>query len=835
MNIFDPLISGSLSVSGSGHVSGNLTVLGTISGTTTNAISASHAAEYTLTSSFHQFTSSYTTSSFTGSFKGDGSGLINIPASGVTGLNLNKIISGSVSASISPDNGFEINTDITVSGHITPSVDNLYDLGSPTHQWRDVYISSGSLYIDGSKVLSSTTQELTITTNNGQSLKILEGTTDSIVLQTADGNIELKSNADGDILLDPTNGKILLKGPVEVLSGQKIQSSVGGTPVVFASDIVVSGSIELMGTIEGIDLTAFSSSVNGKLFDLENDVTSLNSFTSSANLRLNGLETESGSVRTTLNNYTSSTNDRLVSIETVTGSILSTNISQTNRLDSIEGKTGSYATTGSNRFNGNQTITGSLTITDNLTVLGSSSIIYSTASQLIVEDNVIIVNASYPAERFAGLEIHDSGSNGSVTASLFWDGLHNRFIYSNTSDSHYGGGMFIAGPRNTGSLGDEPGLTNGRIPKSIGGDHIGDSIINELSGNISISGSLVITGSVLSTNTPLVSGSSQISFNGITDKPTLVSGSSQISFNTISDKPTLVSGSSQITYSSISSIPSGIVSGSSQISYPSLSNIPGGIVSGSSQIDLTSTTNYSSGIKTRLNAEGVISGSSQVTSIGNSQLTNSSFHVGTTSISLGRTSASQTLTGVSIDGNATSETLSTITGRGASTSTAISINNTLTVTSGRIIARTGGINTYGVFSGYDNNNHMMAFRSDISGPTATPTFTARHQTTFVEFAEANDTTGWFFKSSSSTNYEEILKITRTGITPGTNGTQNLGSSSFRWNTVFTSDLSLSNGIGDYTIVEGENDLFLYNNKQNKVYKFMLQEVNPNDATPKRPE
>jgi hypothetical protein len=73
------------------------------------------------------------------------------------------------------------------------------------------------------------------------------------------------------------------------------------------------------------------------------------------------------------------------------------------------------------------------------------------------------------------------------------------------------------------------------------------------------------------------------------------------------------------------------------------------------------------------------------------------------------------------------------------------------------------------------------------------------------------------------------------ILPGANGTQNLGSSSLRWNTVFTSDLSLSNGIGDYTIVEGENDLFLYNNKQNKVYKFMLQEVNAEDATPKRPE
>jgi hypothetical protein len=71
------------------------------------------------------------------------------------------------------------------------------------------------------------------------------------------------------------------------------------------------------------------------------------------------------------------------------------------------------------------------------------------------------------------------------------------------------------------------------------------------------------------------------------------------------------------------------------------------------------------------------------------------------------------------------------------------------------------------------------------------------------------------------------------VRPGANGTQDLGTSSYRWSTVYTSDLSLSNGIGDYTIVEGENDLFLYNNKQNKVYKFMLQEVDPKDATPKK--
>jgi hypothetical protein len=71
------------------------------------------------------------------------------------------------------------------------------------------------------------------------------------------------------------------------------------------------------------------------------------------------------------------------------------------------------------------------------------------------------------------------------------------------------------------------------------------------------------------------------------------------------------------------------------------------------------------------------------------------------------------------------------------------------------------------------------------------------------------------------------------IGPNNNGAFDLGSSSLRWSTVYTSDLSMSNGIGDYTIVEGEEDLFLYNNKTNKVFKFVIQEVDPSVAPPKK--
>ena len=75
-----------------------------------------------------------------------------------------------------------------------------------------------------------------------------------------------------------------------------------------------------------------------------------------------------------------------------------------------------------------------------------------------------------------------------------------------------------------------------------------------------------------------------------------------------------------------------------------------------------------------------------------------------------------------------------------------------------------------------------------------------------------------------------LKVSKTGdsmsgpLLPSVNGTINLGSATFRWGTIYTSDLSLKNDVGDWTVVEGENDLFITNNKTGKKYKFALIEV-----------
>ena len=87
----------------------------------------------------------------------------------------------------------------------------------------------------------------------------------------------------------------------------------------------------------------------------------------------------------------------------------------------------------------------------------------------------------------------------------------------------------------------------------------------------------------------------------------------------------------------------------------------------------------------------------------------------------------------------------------------------------------------------------------------------------------------------NSSFTEVLRIdTESQVLPGSDNAQNLGSSTKRWKNIYSADLHCSNKgskndvdgtWGDYTIQEGESDLFLINNRSGKKYKFNLTEVN----------
>ena len=44
------------------------------------------------------------------------------------------------------------NAPLTVSGHILPSQNETYDLGSPTHKWRSLYVAADTIHIGDTKL-----------------------------------------------------------------------------------------------------------------------------------------------------------------------------------------------------------------------------------------------------------------------------------------------------------------------------------------------------------------------------------------------------------------------------------------------------------------------------------------------------------------------------------------------------------------------------------------------------------------------------------------------------------------------------------------------------------
>jgi hypothetical protein len=71
------------------------------------------------------------------------------------------------------------------------------------------------------------------------------------------------------------------------------------------------------------------------------------------------------------------------------------------------------------------------------------------------------------------------------------------------------------------------------------------------------------------------------------------------------------------------------------------------------------------------------------------------------------------------------------------------------------------------------------------------------------------------------------------VTPWTDANLNLGSSSKRWNNIYTTDLHLSNkgsqnivdgSWGDWTLQEGEDEIFMINNRNGKKYALTMREI-----------
>lgn len=346
------------------------------------------------------------------------------------------ILSGSINIG---DNltGDTINFGGEVNSHILPTTGATYDLGQSGKTWNNVWAENahftnisigditldslslpGDLTVSGTTTLSGSVYNDNLTDNRVVIVGVgglLEDdanfTFDGTILKVGDGSVEIE-----------TNGNLRTSGSVDTVGGVNTDNVYGRAN------------------------STNSLHLNGGTFGASNvELTSLGQIS---------LFSEGGGSDFAIN----MTGSAYVSNDlNVTGSVnVLTNL---NVSGAFTVSSGSVTTLG-----------GDLYVSGNLEVLGSQTNVHLESKTVEIGDNIILLNAYSPFERYAGVALYDSGSTGE-SGSFLWDSLNNYFLMDvNGTTSKVIG-------TTTNTLGNENSLTDTYFPIATGDNTVGNSLL----------------------------------------------------------------------------------------------------------------------------------------------------------------------------------------------------------------------------------------------------------------------------------------------------------------------------------------------------------------------
>ena len=144
-----------------------------------------------------------------------------------------------------------------------------------------------------------------------------------------------------------------------------------------------------------------------------------------------------------------------------------------------------------------------------------------------------------------------------------------------------------------------------------------------------------------------------------------------------------------------------------------------------------------------------------------------------------------------------------------------------------------GVSTLGRLNvGSINSSSGVSTIQQLKGSTISITGVAT-ATTFSGDLNGNALTASLASGLSGVPNITVGVVTSNTILPATHNTYDLGSSGVRWANIYSADMHFSNEgsnnsvdgtWGDWTLQEGENDIFMLNNRTGKHYKINLTEV-----------
>jgi hypothetical protein len=144
-----------------------------------------------------------------------------------------------------------------------------FDLGASGAKWRDLYLSAGSLFVDGQKVLQSDSGTILLSASVDQGLTVKTTGTGQSTVQSAAG-VNLTATGSADITLTTASGQLEINADTIINAGKSITSS-NASAIAFGSALSVSGTVTgttFIGAVTGAVTGTVTSIANHDTADL---------------------------------------------------------------------------------------------------------------------------------------------------------------------------------------------------------------------------------------------------------------------------------------------------------------------------------------------------------------------------------------------------------------------------------------------------------------------------------------------------------------------------------------------------------------------------------------
>ena len=338
----------------------------------------------------------------------------------------------------------DLNTNTIVSGNIIPSSNIVYDLGSDTQRWKDLYLSGQTISLGNTIIKSdSTTNSFSISDDTNSPLTMIAGEYKILAEDKTELSLQIKDNSlfvnttnpAGDVIselnISEMNTNTMIEGSNLFYTHSRVANIIDGSNVHTCnyikntSNVISTRITETSNAIEG-RLTVTSNAIEGRLTETSNAIEGRLTVTSNAiEGRLtdtsNAIEGRLTDTSNAIEGRLTETSNRFEGRLTDTSNEISTRVTLLSTDQITEHQNAINRFIVNNEYDGDIRITGELR-TSNLIVYGKTTTIETdnyTAEVLNIESSTDYAESA--------LSVNKIGEDNNVT-SIFETTYNNNIV-----------------------------------------------------------------------------------------------------------------------------------------------------------------------------------------------------------------------------------------------------------------------------------------------------------------------------------------------------------------------------------------------------------------------